>query len=137
VESDDLSIWTLGRARGSQSVAPASSTRAAAAPAARPPAPARSAPEASATAAVAGSDEGGPEAEESEVRVELGRSTIRDPLVLGQVLPLDRLAGESVDIFVDGLPGARGAVPVDGDVLAVRITQTVTTRRPPSRGTER
>lgn len=71
-----------------------------------------------------------PDQEEQEIRVELGRGTIRDPLALGQVLPLDRLAGESVDIFVDGHLVARGEVTVDGEVLAVRVTQTVPTRRP-------
>lgn len=70
------------------------------------------------------------------MRVELGRATLRDPLTLGQVVPLDRLAGESVDIFVDGYLVARGEVTVDGEVLAVRVTQTVPTRRP-SRGPER
>jgi flagellar motor switch protein FliN/FliY len=60
-----------------------------------------------------------------EVRVELGRTFIETPLALGQVLPLDRLAGESVDLLIDDQLIARGEVAVVGETLAVRITQTI------------
>lgn len=179
---DELSIWTLGRAKGQnptdrsstnepESAAPAAPASApASAPARQAPAPAPPAPPPVAqapavplpaapapvapTAAASwtsmsqprmdvgatGSQNSAPAPqqapEDQEMRVELGRATLRDPLTLGQVVPLDRLAGESVDIFVDGYLVARGEVTVDGEVLAVRVTQTVPTRRP-SRGPER
>lgn len=125
---EELSIWSLGRA-SSQNPPDRSSTNEPepfvdAAPAPRPPAPAPAPAPPVATAPAPP-----PVPEEQEMIVELGRAALREPLTLGQVVPLDRLAGESVDIFVDGHLVARGEVTVDGEVLAVRVTQTVPTRR--------
>jgi flagellar motor switch protein FliN/FliY len=64
-----------------------------------------------------------------DLRVEIGRALATEPLLLGQIISLDRLAGESVDIVVDGRLAARGEVTVVGEVLAVRVTQTVAERR--------
>jgi flagellar motor switch protein FliN/FliY len=71
--------------------------------------------------------------EETEVRVELGRSLVRDGLKLGQIVSLDRLAGESVDLYIDGQLVARGEIVSSGEALAVRVTQVVVTRRASSR----
>jgi flagellar motor switch protein FliN/FliY len=48
---------------------------------------------------------------------------VRDVLALreGAVIQLDRLAGEMTDIYVNGLPLARGEVVVIGDNLHVRV----------------
>lgn len=64
-----------------------------------------------------------------EVTVELGktRRTIKEILTMGpgSVLELDRLAGEAVDILVNGSPVARGEVVVIGENFGVRITELV------------
>ena len=39
----------------------------------------------------------------------------------GSIVPLDKLAGEMTDIYVNGIPLARGEVVVIGDSLHVRI----------------
>lgn len=63
------------------------------------------------------------------VRVELGRSRmlIEDVLRLreGSVVPLDKLAGDPVDIFVNGRLMARGEVLVLNDNFCVRISDIV------------
>lgn len=63
------------------------------------------------------------------VTAELGQCpmTVREVLALQPkaVLHLDKLAGEMADIFVCGLPLARGEVVVLGDVLHVRIAEIV------------
>lgn len=41
----------------------------------------------------------------------------------GSIVQLDKLAGEMTDIFVNGLPLARGEVVVIADVLHVRIAE--------------
>lgn len=50
---------------------------------------------------------------------------VREVLELkrGSVLPLDKLAGEMADIYVNGVPLARGEVVVLGDALHVRIAE--------------
>ncbi len=63
------------------------------------------------------------------VRVELGRSRlyISDVLKLGEgsVIELDKLAGDPVDIVVNGRLLARGEVLVLNDNFCVRITDIV------------
>jgi flagellar motor switch protein FliN/FliY len=60
-----------------------------------------------------------------KVSVELGRTRVRiqDLLELaqGSVIDLDRLAGEPVDILVNGRPVALGEVVVSQDRYAVRV----------------
>ena len=59
------------------------------------------------------------------VSVELGRTRMRiqDLLELGQgaIVDLDRLAGEPVDVLVNGRPVAHGEIVVTNDRYAVRI----------------
>lgn len=64
--------------------------------------------------------------------VELGRGTISPSdgvtgLRLGQVVTLDRLAGESVDLLIAHRLVARGEVVVVGEVLGVKVTQLLNT----------
>ncbi len=53
--------------------------------------------------------------------------TVREVLGLkrGSIVPLDKLAGEMTDIYVNGLPLARGEVVVIADELHVRIGEIV------------
>ncbi|HOF40377.1 MAG TPA: FliM/FliN family flagellar motor switch protein [Candidatus Hydrogenedentes bacterium] len=53
--------------------------------------------------------------------------TVREVLGLrrGSVVSLDRQAGEMTDIYVNGLPLARGEVVVIADVLHVRIGEII------------
>ena len=64
-----------------------------------------------------------------QVTVELGRTnlTISDVVDLqkGSVIELDRVAGEAVDIFVNGSLIARGDVVVVDDKYGVRITELI------------
>lgn len=66
---------------------------------------------------------------EMEVTVLLGetRRNIRDILAMGEgsVIELDRLAGEAVDILVNGHLVARGEVVVIGESFGVRITELI------------
>jgi flagellar motor switch protein FliN len=61
--------------------------------------------------------------------VELGQATvtIRDLLELGQgsILPLDRRAGEPVDVLVNGQRLARGEVVVIDEDFGIRVTDVV------------
>lgn len=63
------------------------------------------------------------------ITVELGRAKkrIRDVIALapGSVVELDRLAGEAVDVLVNGKPVARGEVVVIGENFGVRITEII------------
>lgn len=65
-----------------------------------------------------------------EVSVELGRSrvTLGEAMALGPgaVVPLDRTAGQPVDLLVNGQLVARGEVVVVDDVYGLRITETIT-----------
>ena len=64
-----------------------------------------------------------------EVNVELGRTrmTIQDLLTLGpgSVIELDKVAGEALDILVNGRLVARGEAVVVNDKFGVRITDIV------------
>lgn len=66
---------------------------------------------------------------ELEVTVHLGQTKrpIRDILSMGpgSVLELDRLAGESVDILVNGRLVARGEIVVIGENFGVRIAELI------------
>ncbi|MGE5672579.1 MAG: flagellar motor switch protein FliN [Mycobacterium leprae] len=66
---------------------------------------------------------------ELEVTVQLGqtRRSIREILEMspGHVLELDRLAGDSVDILVNGRLVAKAEVVVIGDNFGVRITELI------------
>ena len=65
-----------------------------------------------------------------EVTVELGRTRllIRDILDLGagSIIELDKIAGEPVDLFANGLLVARGEVVVIDDNFGVRVTEIIT-----------
>ena len=64
-----------------------------------------------------------------DLSVELGRSrmTIQDLLALGpgSVIELDKVAGEPLDILVNGRLVARGEAVVVNDKFGVRITDIV------------
>lgn len=65
-----------------------------------------------------------------EVTVELGRTRllIRDILDLGagSIIELDKIAGEPVDLYANGLLVARGEVVVIDDNFGVRVTEIIT-----------
>lgn len=64
-----------------------------------------------------------------EVTVELGRKNldIKSVLMLGEgsIVELDKLAGETVDILVNGVIFAKGEVIVVDENFGVRITEIV------------
>jgi flagellar motor switch protein FliN/FliY len=64
-----------------------------------------------------------------EVTVELGRTTksISDVLDFapGKIIELNRLAGEPIDILVNGKNVARGEVVVIEESFGVRITEII------------
>jgi flagellar motor switch protein FliN len=64
-----------------------------------------------------------------QVAVEIGRTTlpIKDVLALtpGSIIELDKLAGEKVDILINGRPIAQGEVVVVDENFGVRITDVV------------
>lgn len=66
---------------------------------------------------------------EMDLRVELGRTSMRLEEVLqlrgGSVVALDKLAGDPVDIFVNGRLIARGEVLVMNDNFCIRVTELV------------
>ena len=66
---------------------------------------------------------------EMDLRVELGRTQMRLEEVLqlrsGSVVALDKLAGDPVDIFVNGRLIAHGEVLVMNDNFCVRVTELV------------
>lgn len=66
---------------------------------------------------------------ELDLRIELGRTMMRleDVLQLrgGAVVVLDKLAGDPVDIYVNGRLVARGEVLVMNDNFCVRVTELV------------
>jgi flagellar motor switch protein FliN/FliY len=67
---------------------------------------------------------------ELDLRIELGRSrmAIEELIKLrkGSVVPLDKLAGDPVDVFVNGRLVARGEVLVFNDNFCVRVAELVT-----------
>jgi flagellar motor switch protein FliN/FliY len=70
-----------------------------------------------------------------ELAVEIGRTrmTIGETLELGpgSIITLNRLAGEPVDLLVNGKPIARGEVVVIDEEFGLRVTEVVTGRRRP------
>jgi flagellar motor switch protein FliN/FliY len=71
---------------------------------------------------------------ELDLRIELGRTQMHldDVLKLhkGSVVPLDKLAGDPVDIFVNGRLIARGEVLVLNDNFCVRVAELITAEAP-------
>lgn len=71
---------------------------------------------------------------ELDVKIELGRTNLflEDVLKLrrGSVVPLDKLAGDPVDIFVNGRLVARGEVLVLNDNFCVRVAELVASASP-------
>ena len=69
-----------------------------------------------------------------ELAVEIGRThmTIRETLALGpgSIVTLNRLAGEPVDLLVNGKPIARGEVVVIDEEFGLRITEVVGAAEP-------
>lgn len=67
---------------------------------------------------------------ELDLRIELGRTEMRLEEVLqlrgGSVVALDKLAGDPVDIYVNGRLIAHGEVLVMNDNFCVRVTELVT-----------
>lgn len=67
---------------------------------------------------------------ELDLRVELGRTELLIEEVMklreGSVVPLDKLAGDPVDIFVNGRMVARGEVLVLNDNFCVRVAEILT-----------
>ncbi len=63
------------------------------------------------------------------VSTELGRTkiTVREILKLkdGSVIPLDKLVGEPIEIFVNGLLTARGEVVVVNERFGIRVTDVI------------
>lgn len=66
---------------------------------------------------------------ELDLRIELGRTQMRLEEVLqlrgGSVVVLDKLAGDPVEIFVNGRLVARGEVLVMNENFCVRVTQLI------------
>ena len=64
-----------------------------------------------------------------ELAVEIGRTqmTIRETVALGpgSIVTLNRLAGEPVDLLVNGKPIARGEVVVIDEEFGLRVTEVV------------
>jgi flagellar motor switch protein FliN/FliY len=64
-----------------------------------------------------------------QVTVEVGRArmTIQDLLQLGQgsVVELEKLAGEPLDIYVNGKPVARGEAVIVNEKFGVRLTDII------------
>ncbi len=71
---------------------------------------------------------------ELEVKIELGRTRmyLEDVLRLrhGAVVPLDKLAGDPVDIYINGRLVARGEVLVLNDNFCVRVAELVAGQEP-------
>ena len=67
------------------------------------------------------------------VKIELGKSKmlVEDILALkkGSVVPLDKLAGDPVDILVNDRLVARGDVMVINDVFCVRVTEILSPKQ--------
>jgi flagellar motor switch protein FliN/FliY len=71
-----------------------------------------------------------------DLTVEIGRTrlTVGETLELrqGSILTLNRMAGEPVDLLVNGTPIARGEVVVIDEQFGVRITDVIGHTAPPS-----
>jgi len=133
--------WAAAMAEQTASTPPAAATPAPSAPAAAAAAPAAAAPAAqSASQSVfkplAGATSGSGNDIDLimdvpvQLTVELGRTrlTIKNLLQLGQgsVVELDGLAGEPMDIFVNGYLIAQGEVVVVEDKYGIRLTDIIT-----------
>jgi flagellar motor switch protein FliN/FliY len=72
-----------------------------------------------------------------ELAVEIGRTqmTIRETLALGpgSIVTLNRLAGEPVDLLVNGKPIARGEVVVLDEEFGLRVTEVLVSDAAPVR----
>jgi len=72
-----------------------------------------------------------------ELAVEIGRTqmTIRETLALGpgSIVTLNRLAGEPVDLLVNGKPIARGEVVVLDEEFGLRVTEVLVSDAAPAR----
>ena len=66
---------------------------------------------------------------ELDLKIELGRTNmfLEDVLKLrkGAVVPLDKLAGDPVDVYVNGRLIARGEVLVLNDNFCVRVAELI------------
>jgi len=66
---------------------------------------------------------------ELDLRIELGRTVMRLEEVLrlrgGSVVALDKLAGDPVDIYINGRLIAHGEVLVMNDNFCIRVTELV------------
>lgn len=66
---------------------------------------------------------------EVKLTVEVGRTelTIRDLLRLseGSIIELDRLAGDPLDVLVNGTPIAKGGVVVVGERFGIRVGEII------------
>ena len=75
-----------------------------------------------------------------EVTVEMGRTqmTVGETLELrhGSIVTLNRMAGEPVDLLVNGTPIARGEVVVIDEQFGLRITDVVGQAAPAEGGTD-
>ena len=73
--------------------------------------------------------------------MEIGRThmTIRETLALGpgSIVTLNRLAGEPVDLLVNGKPIARGEVVVIDEEFGLRVTEVVAGETAGGRGRRR
>jgi flagellar motor switch protein FliN/FliY len=71
-----------------------------------------------------------------ELAVEIGRTrmTIGETLALGpgSIVSLNRLAGEPVDLLVNGRPIARGEVVVVDEEFGLRVTEIVSSAASPA-----
>jgi flagellar motor switch protein FliN/FliY len=69
-----------------------------------------------------------------ELAVEIGRThmTIREALALGpgSIVTLNKLAGEPVDLLVNGKPIARGEVVVIDEEFGLRVTEVLAPKHP-------
>src|SRR4051794_9818039 len=68
-----------------------------------------------------------------ELAVEIGRTTmtVRDTLAIapGSIIALDRMAGEPVDLLVNGRRIARGEVVAIDEEFGLRVTEVVSPQR--------
>jgi flagellar motor switch protein FliN/FliY len=75
-----------------------------------------------------------------ELAVEIGRTqmTIRETLALGpgSIVTLNRLAGEPVDLLVNGKPIARGEVVVLDEEFGLRVTEVLVAEGAPRAAAE-
>ncbi len=73
-----------------------------------------------------------------DLSVEIGRArmTVGETLELreGSVITLDRMAGEPVDVLVNGTPIARGEVVVIDEQFGLRLTQVLADPADPADG---